>query len=84
MIAITQQTEILMWFKNGHCLTQIDAAPRFNCWRLADVVFKLRAKGHDIQDRWITTSGGSRIKEYGLWLVPAGELFERNLKGRPE
>ena len=82
---MTQQSEILQWFKHGHCLTSLDALTRFNCWRLADVVFKLRAKGNDIQDRWITTSTGKRVKEYGLFLAPpSGEMFARETKGRPE
>ena len=46
---MTHQTEVLAYLKkHPKGLTQRMAAQRFNDWRLADTVFKLRGKGHSI------------------------------------
>jgi len=81
----TQKTRVLVIFKAGRTLTQLDANRlQPPIMRLADIVWKLKEKGHPIQDRWVTTGGGAKIKEYGFHLVPEGELFTIPKRGRPE
>ena len=84
-VKISQQTRVLCFFRAGRALTQIDANNLHPpIMRLADIAWKLGEKGHPVQSRWVTTSGGARIKEYGFNLIPSGELFSRPKKGRPE
>ena len=59
---MTHQTEVLAYLKkHPKGLTQRMAAQRFNDWRLADTVFKLREKGHKIGTQLI---GKSRYGRY--------------------
>jgi len=55
----TQQ--ILEYMKAGKSLTQPQAAKLFNAWRLSDIIFKLRHRGHSFD---VTLKGKSGYAEY--------------------
>jgi hypothetical protein len=55
----TQQ--ILEYMKTGKSLTQPQAAKLFNAWRLSDIIFKLRHRGHSFD---VTLKGKSGYAEY--------------------
>ena len=65
---MSQSDQILTALKRGVRLTPLDALTEFNCMRLASRISALRQKGEPIQDRWIQTPSGKRVKEY--WVIP--------------
>ncbi len=65
---MSQSDQILTALKRGVRLTPLDALTEFNCMRLASRISALRQKGEPIQDRWIQTPSGKRVKEY--WIIP--------------
>jgi hypothetical protein len=79
---MSQSDQILTALKRGVRLTPLDALTEFNCMRLASRISALRQKGEPIQDRWIQTPSGKRVKEYWIKSIPpvippnAPSLFE--------
>lgn len=45
---IAQQYQILAYMQAGNTITPIDALNLFGCFRLSDVIFRLRKTGHEI------------------------------------
>ncbi len=79
---MSQSDQILTALKRGVRLTPLDALTEFNCMRLASRISALRQKGEPVQDRWIKTPSGKRVKEYWIKSIPpvippnAPSLFE--------
>jgi hypothetical protein len=79
---MSQSDQILTALKRGVRLTPLDALTEFNCMRLASRINALRVKGEPVQDRWIKTPSGKRVKEYWIKSIPpvippnAPSLFE--------
>ncbi len=66
---MSQDDLILEAMQHGIRLTPLDAMqPPYLCMRLASRISALRQKGEPIQDRWIQTPSGKRVKEY--WIIP--------------
>jgi hypothetical protein len=52
--------------KNGKRLTVAVALAEHGCYALSQRCGELRRMGWPIMDRFITTNGGARVKEYWL------------------
>jgi len=65
-VADTQAAAILAALRNGDTLTSLDALKRFNCFRLAAQVWKLRGMGWRIVTETVTTDTGKHIAAYHL------------------
>ena len=65
---MSQQDALLVMLreKGDEGVTPLEALDRIGSFRLAAVVFDLRADGHDIETRWYTTPGGKRVARYVL------------------
>ena len=59
----TQKERILEHLKAGDSITPIEALNKFQCFRLADVIFKLKADGHKITS---TPTGKKAFSTYRL------------------
>tara|TARA_R100000458_G_C8257143_1_gene233104 strand:+ start:500 stop:724 length:225 start_codon:yes stop_codon:yes gene_type:complete len=53
----SQQTNILKHLERGESITPLDALEQYGCFRLAAVIFNLRADGHKIKTKKITRRG---------------------------
>jgi hypothetical protein len=80
---MSQDDLILEAMQHGIRLTPLDAMqPPYLCMRLASRINALRVKGEPVQDRWIKTPSGKRVKEYWIKSIPpvippnAPSLFE--------
>ena len=62
----SQAAVILAALQNGDTLTSLDALKRFNCFRLAAQVWKLRGMGWRIVTETVTTDTGKHIAAYHL------------------
>ena len=49
----SQKDAILEYLSNGHTITPIEALKYFGCFRLADVIFRLKKDGYDIETAMI-------------------------------
>jgi len=47
-------------------LTALDSASRGGCLSLSQRVSELRRAGYTVQDKWVDTQGGARVKAYRL------------------
>ncbi len=65
MNAYESQARKVLKHLQGNTITSIDALNLFGCFRLADVIFKLRAAGHTIITETITKNG-KRFARYKL------------------
>lgn len=45
---VVLQQAVLAHLKQGNTITNKDAVVRFDCYRLSDVIHRLRKKGHEI------------------------------------
>jgi hypothetical protein len=63
-----QQTLLLNALRSGRRLTFLEAAsdPAIGIAALSQRVGELRALGYSIDDEWVTTPTGARIKRYFL------------------
>lgn len=59
---MSQKDRVLTHLKTRP-ITQRQAVDNFNCWRLADVIYKLRSQGHTIITE---TYGKSKYARYRL------------------
>lgn len=66
----TQAAAIKAALERGEMLTQRDAINRFNCYRLAPVIHRLRQSGLNIQSETVKGSDGARFARY--WLSKSG------------
>lgn len=72
----TQSILILNYLLEGHSITQMQAAAKFNIWRLAAIVHKLKRRGFNIQK---TTLKG-RINSYASYFMGCEELNSPEIK----
>lgn len=49
----SQKDAILEYLLRGHTITPIEALNQFGCFRLADVIFRLKKDGYDIETAMI-------------------------------
>ena len=68
----SQKDKILKHLEDGNSITPIEALEQFGCLRLADVIFRLKQDGHDIQTNMIE-KGEKRYASYRL-MSTNGEL----------
>jgi hypothetical protein len=61
-----QKQRILEWLLTGCSLTPMQAYKYFGCMKLATRLSELKDEGWVIQDQWITTNTGKRVKQYWL------------------
>lgn len=62
--SISQRQMILLWLQEGHTLTCLESLRRFGAFDTRKRISELRAEGWPIEDRWIVSSAGKRVKEY--------------------
>ncbi len=63
----TQTDRILTWLRMGHSLTPLEALDRFQCMRLAAVVFSLKKLGWQIRTIMINNDAtGKRYARYTM------------------
>ena len=75
---MSQKSRIRRALQDGALITQKGAARDFGCWRLADVIFRLRAEGLDIITETGVAKNGARFAKYRLRGV------ETKRAGRPK
>lgn len=63
---LTQTEAVLQYMQNGNTITPAKAQVEFNCWRLAAVIHKLRAMGHNIITINKRSYVGKQYAEYAL------------------
>tara|TARA_Y100001963_G_scaffold27424_1_gene37350 strand:+ start:1766 stop:2020 length:255 start_codon:yes stop_codon:yes gene_type:complete len=68
----SQKDSILNYLEEGNEITPIEALDRFGCFRLADVIFKLKQEGYDIQTKMVS-NGSKKYASYRL-MSNDGEL----------
>lgn len=59
----SQVQQVTAWLNRGYSLTQAQAAEKFNCYRLAAVINKLRNRGMSIMT---LECGKTRFAKYKL------------------
>ena len=69
----SQKDKILNYLESGGVLTPIDALDKFGCFRLAAVIFDLKAEGHDIKTTLVNNGKGKKYAKYKL--RPKSTLF---------
>ena len=57
--------QVLQHMQKGNSITSMGAITLFRATRLADIVYKLKARGYPVQDEWIRR-GEDRFKKYFL------------------
>jgi hypothetical protein len=63
---LSQRIKVLKHLEKGHTITQRQAARWWACWRLADVIFKLRNEGHKVRTETVRKAGGINYARYSL------------------
>lgn len=49
----TQKDAVLNYMKSGNTITPMEALNKFGCFRLADIIFKLKKDGYEIETAMI-------------------------------
>ena len=62
----TQKKQIKKHLLEGYSITQLEALNWFGCFRLADVVYKLKADGMEIKTEMIQ-NGRKRYARYKIY-----------------
>lgn len=62
----TQNRRILAHLQNGGTVTSLTALYDFGCLRLSGRIFELREAGYPVEDKWVETPSGKRVKMYFL------------------
>lgn len=73
---ISQSTVVLDWLRNVGSITSIEAFESFHITRLADVIYKLRKRGYEIDTKTCNGSnmfGAYTYAEYSLVEEPDGQ-----------
>ena len=63
---MSQRTEVLAYLKKGKTITPLEALRLFGCFRLADVIYKLRNQGHVIDMELVQHGNGNQFAMYRL------------------
>lgn len=63
---MTQKANILAHLQAGKSITPLQALKQFGCFRLADIVYKLRGDGHQIITNDLPIKKGTIVAEYRL------------------
>lgn len=64
---ITQEAAILAHLKTGSQISPLDALQKYGCFCLAEVVYRLRQKGYEIETGEGTSFGHGRTKRFALY-----------------
>ena len=62
----SQRIKVLKYLQKGGSITQREAIAWYACYRLADVIFKLRGQGHKIGTETVRKPGGINYARYSL------------------
>lgn len=62
----TQHKRILEYLGSGRSLTTLEAVPLIESVKLTTRISELRRMGYIINDEWVKTPSGKRIKRYTL------------------
>ena len=60
----SQEHQILEHLQNGLSLTPYQALIKFDCFRLASRINRLRNRGHNIETKIVELSNGKKIARY--------------------
>lgn len=74
MRKVSQRSRVLAWLEEGNSLTAAEAVERFGVYRLAAIIFDLRAAGHPVQSEM--TVGVNRYGErvsFACYCLPPEE-----------
>lgn len=66
---MTQKPNVLAHLRSGKSITPMEALNKYGCFRLADVIYRLRRDGHRISATRIevaTREGTARVARYRL------------------
>lgn len=63
---MSQRTDILDHLRGGKSITPLEALAKFGCFRLADVIWKLRREGYAITTEMWDTPQGARVARYWM------------------
>lgn len=68
---MTQQDRILEALKQGHTISPFMALNEFGCYRLSDVIWKLRNKGYNIitDSVEVLTAHGDKATVANYWMI---------------
>lgn len=80
---MSQTDEVLAALKKGDHITPLDALKRFGSLRLADIIYRLRAQGWQIETDMVTV-GKEKKRVASYWLMsqkPRVLYFGRAAKG---
>lgn len=68
---VTLRTLIFKHLKSGKSITSFEAFEEYGITRLSAIIFDLREKGLDIQDRWVYAKNryGNMVKFKAYYLV---------------
>ncbi len=64
----SQEKQILRYLQSGLSLTAYQALIKFDCFRLASRVNRLRNRGHDIKTKMKEIRTGKKIAQYYIEL----------------
>ena len=73
-MALSQKDKVLRYLQQGKSITPIDALKLYGCFRLADVVFRLKKDGYDIQTNMVKNDNGKDYASYRLLTTKDGLL----------
>lgn len=80
----TQNRRILAHLQNGGTVTSLTALYDFGCLRLSGRIFELREAGYPIEDEWVETPSGKRVKMYFLRRSQSGSNSTPKRQPKPE
>jgi len=62
----TQKEQIKNYLEQGNKITSLEALHRFGCFRLADVIYKLKKDGANIETKMIKVIPKRWVAQYSL------------------
>ena len=64
---MTQEQMVLSHLRTGLSISPLEALDKYGCFRLASVIFNLRAAGYEIQTLDGASSRNGRTKHYAVY-----------------
>ncbi len=62
----SQTSRILAWMLAGNRITPLEALNRFGCFRLPARIADIKAAGHDVRSRFVSTKTEKKVKQYWI------------------
>lgn len=63
----SQREQILKHLESGKTITPLEALNLFDCFRLSDVIFKLRKEGYDIRTKDLKVKSNKIVAQYSIY-----------------